>query len=258
MPLRWLIALLVPLAMSQGQEHVPAERAGMRDVAQQADSLYFAFSPAQTLLICDRVFASGPDDAGLRWRAARAAIAMGMLLPDGAERRALYDGALRHARRAVELAPDSHDAWYWLAAAAGRRAHRDDPVYSARLGREVYDRATALLAVDSNHAGAHHALGMLHAEVLRVPALIRFVAGRVLRVDLAKRASWPAAEHHLTRAVNLDPLMIQYLVDLGDLHERAGHVAAVRELGIRLVALSALHPMDESIRAARVVKWRHR
>src|SRR5688500_5609241 len=243
--------LMLPLAIGGGQEQVPVSTPTVRDIAAQADSLYFASNPAKALALCESAFGAAVDDAGLRWRAARAAIALGMLRPDRAERRTLYDAALRHARGAFGLAPDDRDASYWLAAAAGRRAHRDDPVYSAKLGREAHERVTAILAQDSAHAGAHHVLGMLHAEILRVPSWMRFVAGRVLRLDLAKRANWHSAEHHLRRAVELDPQMVLYLADLGDLHARAGNASEVKLLAARLDTLTALHPMDDSIRAAR-------
>lgn len=247
--------LMLPLAIGGGQEQVPVSTSTVLDIAAQADSLYFASDPARALVLCEGAFGAALDDAGLRWRAARAAIAMGMLRPDRAERRALYDAALRHARHALELAPDDRDASYWLAAAAGRRAHRDDPVYSARLGREAHERVTVILAQDSAHSGAHHVLGMLHAEILRVPGWMRFVAGRVLRVDLAKRANWRSAEHHLRRAVELEPQMVLYLADLGDLHARAGNSAEVQLLAARLATAPSRHPMDDSIRAARFAKW---
>ena len=179
-----------------------------------------------------------------------------MLRPDDAERRALYDGAILNARRAFELAPDDRETWYWLAAATGRRAHRDDPLYSARLGREVYERATALLAVDSAHAGAHHALGQLNAEVLRVSPWIRFVAEKVLRVNIMKYASVAEADRHLRRAVELEPEMIQYVTDLGDWFVRTRNVGELQTLMARLEAIPPRHPMDDRIRTASVTRWR--
>ena len=114
---------------------------------------------------------------------------MGMMVPEGLGRREAYDRALLHARRGLDAAPTDGTVRYWLAAAAGRRANPDDPAYRARLAREVHEHVSAILAQDSAHAGAHHALGMLHAEVLRVPALVRFIGTRVLRVDLVRHAS---------------------------------------------------------------------
>lgn len=150
-------------------------------------------------------------------------------------------------RPAPALAPQDLNARYWLAAAAGRRARQDDALYSARLAVEVYEQTSAILAADSMHAGAHHALGMLHAEVTRAPKLVRFVAGRVLRIDVAKRASVREAERHLRRAVELDPTMILYAVDLAEFYHRRGSEDEATALVSRLRTLRPRHPIDALI-----------
>src|SRR5262245_15164797 len=112
--------------------------------ATVADSLYFASRPAASLAECERGMSGGATDTALFWRAARAAIAVGML-SRGAERKASYETALVYARRGLSLSPNSVDARYWVAAAAGRRANRDDPLLSIRLAREAYTQVTAIL-----------------------------------------------------------------------------------------------------------------
>jgi len=213
------------------------------------DSMYAAGDPAASLARCEaRVVEK--DDPRVRWRAARAAIAMGMMRADGPERRLLYDRALAHARAGAKLAPNDVQARYWVAAAAGRRAHRDDPVLSARLALEVYDHASAILATDSTHAGAHHALGMLHAEVLRAPRLIRMIAGRVLRMDVANRANPREAERHLRRAVELEPTVLLYMADLAEFYARTRRHLEARTVAKRIGAVQSRHPMDYHIRQA--------
>ena len=247
--MRVIVALLLSCAVAGAQDPGAA--------AAQSDSLYFAGKPGDALAYSEAVL-SANDDAGIRWRAARAAIAQGMMLPDNAERRALYDTALSHARRGYALAPQSLEARYWVAAAAGRRAHKNDPIYSAKLAMEVYEQSTALLAVDSMHAGAHHALGRLHTEVLRVPRLVRFVAARVLRVDLAGRANRADAERHSLRAVELEPGTIQFLVDLVDLYARAEKKPETKAALERLAAAPLKHPLDAALRDACLAKWQRK
>jgi Flp pilus assembly protein TadD len=231
--------------------------ANQRSVTARADSLYFAGNLAAALAVPIDSGTPPAQRAGLEWRAARALIAMGMMQPDGKERRALYDDALVHARRAWSLTPDNIDARYWVAAAAGRRTHRTDPIYSARLGREVYEQATAILAIDSMHAGAHHALGMLHAEVLRVPAMLRIVAGRTITNGLP-RANEREAELHLRRAVELEPTMMIYLVDLANFYIRRGRAREAEELARRIATTPSRHPMDDKLRANFAIEWRRR
>ena len=229
--------------------------ANQRPVTVRADSLYFAGNPVAALSVTADSSTTPAERAALEWRAARALIAIGMLQPEGKDRRSWYDDALVHARRAWSLAPDNIEARYWLAAAAGRRTYRSDPVYSARLGREVYEQAMAILAVDSTHAGAHHALGMLHAEVLRVPTVLRVVAGRTITNGLP-RANEKEAERHLRRAVELEPTMMIYLVDLANFYVRRGRAREAEDLARRIATTPSRHPMDDKLRATFAAEWR--
>lgn len=217
------------------------------DAVAAVDSLYFAGQPLKSLSLGES-FLIDTNDAGLRWRSARAAIAVGMLTDAPGERTLLYERALLHARHAVALRPACTDARYWLAAAAGRRAHKDDPVNSARLAVVVHDLTTGILEEDSLHAGAHHALGVLHAEVTRVPALARFIASRVLRVDVASRASVRDAERHLKRAVMLDPSSVTYLADLAVFLIRSRRLAEADAVMRQLMSAPGRHPTDERVR----------
>jgi tetratricopeptide (TPR) repeat protein len=252
---RWLIPLILPLAVGNAQDRVGIDSASLRRIMAKADSLYFTFRADSSLALCERALTAGADVVELRWRATRAGIAIGMLEPNRARRITLYEQALRHARRALELAPADREMSYWVAAAAGRRADRNDPVLTSKLGREVYERTIAILAADSLHAGAHHALGQVHAEVLRVPAWLRFMAGRVLRVNIMKYASLAAAERHLRRAVELEPQSILYVSDLTHFLGRNGRVSDANTLAARLATLPAVHPFDENVRAATLAAW---
>jgi len=251
-----LLSLALPLAFSASAVRPQGPHADGVAMAAQADSLYFASRPDKSLALCEREIAAGSDSVTLQWRAARAAIAMGMMIPESPRRKELYDIALAHARGALALAPNDIVARYWVAAAAGRRAHRDDPILSIRLAYEVYEQVTAILAVDSLHAGAHHALGALNGEVMRAPAFVRFIAGRMLRMDLANRANWPDAEREMRRAVELDPRMMMYAVDLADLYGRADRTADRDRVLAQLGEITPRHPQDNIIRARCFARWR--
>lgn len=234
----------------------PAQEGPSIPPVAEIDSSYFHGRPDTSLAICERMFATGEDRSELRWRAARAAIVLGMIAPVGPERRLLYDRALHHARMGRELEPRDITARYWVAAAAGRRADRDDPVYSAKLALEAYELVTGILAEDSSHAGAHHVLGMLHAEVLRAPALVRMVAGRILRMDLARHASPREAERHLRRATELEPETLLYVADLAAFYRDRGRVHEAGALVLRLSRLPLRHPADGQIRSSAIASAR--
>lgn len=136
---------------------------------------------------------------------ARDAIRDGLLAESTEDRSHHFEDAEEHARGALELDPRDLEARYYLAAAVGLRAEHAGLKDQIRLGREAYDEARAVLAVDPDHAGAHHIIGRLNAEIMRMGGMARFVVGRLLGSDLVRQASWEAAEAHLRAAVEAEP-----------------------------------------------------
>jgi hypothetical protein len=88
-----------------------------------------------------------------------------------------------------------------------------------------------------------------------MPAFLRFIAGRVLRVNIMKYASLAEAERHLRRAAELEPRMVIYVADLANFLGRTGHPAEANEIARRLATLPSVHPMDDSVRAACLARW---
>lgn len=246
----WLLMMPATGSAAHLRQHDSTEK-----VAALADSLYFAADPMASLTVCERSISGGADGLGVRWRATRAAIALGMLTTDMVARTTNYDVALTHARRAVQMSPKDNDGRYWLAAAAGRRARADDLRLGIRLANEVHAQVSAILAADSMHAGAHHALGMLHLEALKIPRWVRLIVTHVMGLDVARHATWADAEEHLARAVALEPEMVVYLSDLADLYGRSGRVIERDRALARLAAMPPRHPMDSSYRDACLRRW---
>lgn len=145
---------------------------------------------------------------------ARDAIRDGLLAESTDDRSHHFEDAEDHARSALELDPRDLEARYYLAAAVGLRAEHAGLHDQIRLGRESYDEAMAVLAVDPDHAGAHHIIGRLNAEIMRMGGMARFVVGRLLGSDLVRRASWDAAESHLLAAVQAEPDRALHRVEL--------------------------------------------
>ena len=75
------------------------------------------------------------------------------------------------------------------------------------------------------------------------------------KLDLAKRASWAEAESHLRRAVELDPAMMMYAVDLATLYGRADRAASRDSVLARIRTMPLVHPMDRTIRDATLARW---
>ncbi|MEY3702106.1 MAG: hypothetical protein RI891_1398 [Gemmatimonadota bacterium] len=159
------------------------------------------------------------------WKAALAAVDSGQFAP--AERQArLYAQAARWADSAALLAPRDADARVVKAIAAGRKAlslgARERVQYAVLVRQEVL----AALAIAPEHAGAHHVLGMWHAEVLRLNPVARLAARTLLGASVFAEADWAQAQRSLERAVALEPDRITHRLDLAgvlaDRGDRAG------------------------------------
>lgn len=156
-----------------------------------------------------------PESARVLSAAAGEALTLGILAGEESDALRLFREAEEYARRAVDVSPDEADGHYWLGAALGRRSLLEDPRDRIRLAGEIRDHALEALALDSTHAGAHHVLGMWHAEVERTGGVSRFLAEHLLGGKVFEHASWEDALSHLGRAVELAPDVLLYRLELG-------------------------------------------
>ena len=97
-----------------------------------------------------------------------------------------------------------------------------------RLAVEVREAALEALALDSANAGAHHVLGVWHAEVRRLSGVERWLARRLLGGAIFEEASWEAAEGHLLTSVALDPGGLIHHQDLAKLYLDRGRTEEAR------------------------------
>src|SRR5690606_171939 len=108
-------ALPLPGDLSAPQARVPGATAP--SPLEAIDALHDAGPPRRAFEAALALAAAHPDDPAAQWRAARAAVVMGLLEPTSVEQNPWYDEAIVLGERAVALAPDDLDALYWLAAA---------------------------------------------------------------------------------------------------------------------------------------------
>ena len=215
------------------------------DAFARVDSLHTSFDPRASLEAAEALATADSGDVGAAWRAARAAVALGMLAEEEAQQNAWYLRGEVHAARAVAADSLSLDALFWFTAAKGQLAVQASVRDAARLGQEVWRLAHRMLAIDPDHAGTHNVLGRLQYEVMTLSRIERFLARMILGSNEALRSSsWEGAERHQLRAVALDPEQILYRYDLARIHMRRGRPReAEAELGTAL-ALPARTPPD--------------
>ena len=143
---------------------------------------------------------------------------VGAVATSRADSLAAYVVAVDTAWALILSAPDDADAHYIYAVALGQRLELAGTRDKIRLGAATRAEAEAALVLDPDHAGAHHVLGRLNAATMRLGFVSRFLAKRLLGAKAMEGASWELAEHHFTRARELEPENPRHLMELGALY----------------------------------------
>lgn len=148
----------------------------------------------------------------------RYALERGMIATSHADSLTVLTMAVDTAWALVQSGPDDPDARYLYAVAVGQRLELSGTMEKIRLGAISRSEAEAALELDSDHAGAHHVLGRLNAATMRMSRVSRFVARRLLGATALEGVSWERAEHHFTRARDLEPSNPRHWMELGVLY----------------------------------------
>ena len=240
--------LTVLLSASASLQTASAQSAPQAPATVAAvDAAFFAGRTADALTLCDSLLAHDSTNIEILWRASRAALALGINSARQEADNPMYLRAEALARTAAQRHPKRIEGHYWLSAALGRRALHADLRTTVRLAKTTYDAALHALAIDSMHAGANNVIGKLNSEVRKFPAIYRIIAGRLLGLSVANHTSWELAERHLRRAVDLDPAMVLYRLDLGELYVRMGRRADAERLLREAIALPRVQPVDATL-----------
>ena len=174
-------------------------------------------APREALALFQQALAHDSLDYEANWRAALALVDIGQDTPDSvksAARDSAYLAAERFARRAVRADSLHAEGHFTLALALGRVALTRSKRDRIRYAVEIYAAGNRTLALDPAHDGAHHLLGLWHAEVMRLSGFNRFMARNLLGGKILGQASWARAIEHLEAAVRLDPGRIFHRLDL--------------------------------------------
>ncbi|MGE0159773.1 MAG: hypothetical protein AB7T31_10210 [Gemmatimonadales bacterium] len=155
-----------------------------------------------------------------------------VLPPWGAdEREFLRDlEGLRDSLR-VEAATDPPDVrrLYELAVVLGTLTELQGASAKVKTAQELDALVKRILEIEPGHAGAHHIIGRLHAAIMRLSRIERFVATRLLGGSALSGASWETARHHLEVAATRDPCSPQHRYELAKLYAERGDPARAAE-----------------------------
>ena len=243
------IAGLLVLACTGLQAQSAEEEVDLGIAARAARTPELALQHFQAALALD----SGNYQA--QWRAAEVLMDLGKQTPDSVKspaRDSVYAEAERDARRATELAPDSADGHYALAAAIGRASLTKSKKERVRRASEIRAEALKALQIDPAHHKADHVLGRWNAEVMRLSGFTRFFAKAFLGGKIFNAASWDSAEVYMSRAVDLAPASIYHRLDLAEVLIDRGRYTEARE---QLAQVDTL-PIDDVMDPAYQVRAR--
>jgi len=174
-----------------------------------------------------------PGDVTLLCRLSRACSELGETQKGDAQRETWAE-AVRNAREAVHLAPDSASPHVWLAVALGRQALREGPRSKLALSKEIKSEVDRALELDPGIGRAWHVLAVWHFKVSRLNLMERMAANAVLG-GVPKGASPESAEKAFRRAIELEPGYVNHHVEYGRMLKELKRPAdARRELEVAL------------------------
>jgi len=212
-----------------------------------ADSLFQGGDAVGALRRVEAILEQDAGNYEALWRAASYSLALGVGAedtPNGRPPTAWYRMAGGFAARAREVDPERVEARYWEVATLGRQALSAGPAEASSLADRIRSGALEILERDSDHSGAHNALGRLYLEIMSLSGMSRRVGRALTGATVLKEATWSLAEEHLRRAVELDPGMALYRLDFARMLVRRGERIRAREELQRIVREAEGQPQN--------------
>ncbi len=246
---RWPVLLLAASVLIT--VIVPSGAAGQITPITVFDSLapMQVLSPRARIALLEEQLAVDPDDYELRWRAAQDYAQVGLTEPNSEMQEQLWRRAYDHATTAKTVSPDGLEGRYWLAVVAGLIADVTGGRTKVRMGDVAYRESAGVLEVDSLHAGAHYLQGRVHASVMRLNSVMRFIAKLLVGGEALGNASWEQAEFHLRRAAELEPQLAMHHLQLALAYESMGMPEQMRGALLDAVAASLSTPYQDEYKA---------
>jgi tetratricopeptide (TPR) repeat protein len=209
---RWLLILswLIPA-------RVTAQSAA--ELIARGDSANPFMHPAEALAIYQAAIGADSNSLEAWWKAGRALVDVAKQIEQNddrsrARRDSLYFLARDYAVRAIRINQMDANPHFVQSLALGRLALTKGQRERVKYGSKIYSEGAFALVLDSLHDGAHHVVGVFHAEVKRLSAPVRFFARLIYGSKLLGASSWDSATVHLERAVQLNPGDIYHRLEL--------------------------------------------
>jgi tetratricopeptide (TPR) repeat protein len=213
----------------------------------RGDSAYAVFNVEDALTLYENALAIDSSNADALAKASRAAVDLGESLSDAARQKELFRKGERYARLAVGADSASAENWFHLARALGRTALSVGVRDRVRYAVEIRRCAEKSQAINPDHAGALHVLGMWNAEVKRLSGFELFFARRFLGGNVLGQANWKDAVSYMERAVTVDPERIAHKLDLAGVYADTGEKDKARATYEAVIAFTKRVDFNDSL-----------
>ena len=243
-----------PAAQVQGRETAPQESAGAASgdgAAASAKLLERGLARLErgdwtgALLVLRPALQDREDDPRLQSALTRAYSEVGEDAPPGSKAQiANFQKGLEHARRELELAPDSPQSHLDVAVMLGKIARVSGARTKLRLAPEVAAEARRSIELDPKLWRGYHVLGIWHREIATLGGFKKL--GASLLGGLPD-ASLEEAIANLETARRLAPGSIRNHLELARTYKEADRAADARAEYARAIELPPAEPRDPEL-----------
>lgn len=209
---------------------LPLSAQDVASLIARGDAAYALFNVDEALTHYESALAIDSLNSEALGKASRTAIDIGEPMTDAARQKDVFRKGERYARLAVKVDSTTAENWFHLARALGRTALSVGVRDRVRYAVEIRRCAQNALAINADHPGALHVLGMWNAEVKRLSGFERFFAQRFLGGGVLGQANWKDATANLERAVAVDPDRIVHKLDLAGIYADTGEKDKARAM----------------------------
>ena len=152
----------------------------------------------------------------------------------------LLEEAVIHARNATRVKPEKAAGWFHLGRTLGDLSQLPGGWETVEMGKEARESFERALALDPDHPGALHGLGVWHREVASLPGPMRLAA----RVFLPSASNSESAEF-FRRAIRVEPQRILHHLELARTLLAMGEPGQARTELETVLRLPEAGPADE-------------
>ena len=211
---------------------------------RRADEAYTARKTDEALLHLLRAITMDPANYEAHWKASRSQVDLAECAVGSTNNR-LLDAAQMHAEAAIRLRPGGAEGHFAFARTLRQRVVGAGVRDRARFASAIRSEALLALQADPQYPGALHALGMWHADLMRVNGVSQRFAKWFLGADVLESANWDEAQSLLEDAVRVDPGRIIHRLELAGIYTDRGDKGRAREIYTWIASAPLVDPNDD-------------